>query len=1425
MDIKQCTGIILSLAMVSFSLCTEIKEEGLVYIKPLPSSLCPAEPCLTLSQLAANHSRLNLLQSNVTLIILPGNHSLDAILSVTNTSKLFMLSNSFPVPIIMCQQNASFKFNNIGHVLIHGVIFVGCGNNIILSVDQFNLQDSSFLGEKNSTTALEIIKSNAIVVNTSFVSNTMGSYRGPIGILEYQDTQEEMNTDSVYAFVGGAIIVTQSNVTITGSMFERNHADVGGAIFSNHGSNIKVINSTFVDNHVSLLGGVLYLENDLKGTGGTITVINSKFNNNSAYHGGVITAFTHCTINITLSEFHSNKVIYLDSPANGGVLDLYKQSTATINRSLFHNNSADSGGGVVSVYNSDLTVHDSEFWENRARQFGGVITVTNGNVILDGSQFNENSAYQGGVLAAYMECSVTIHDSVFDSNEAKSDVAQSNGGVLSIAYASKLNITRSHFKHNTAVHGGVVISSKVEVTIDNCSFMENHAHYGGVIQVYQSIVTFHGMCNLTDNTAVIGGAIYADGDSTLNVHNELTIMYNTANDSGGGVYLYRSKLNCQFNSTLNLLRNRAVKGGGIHAINSLVRVFSNRDSFIESSIDFTKNTAQKGGGIYLELTTELQIIKSGNDYTKTIYNLHFTSNSADYGGAVYVADETNFDICASTSYYNTSVGTECFLQIVSPMETLLMKYNIVSIEFVNNSAEVSGPVLYGGLLDRCTLNPSAEILLPRHRVPIDGVSFITNTSNMNNVHDISSSPVQVCFCRQNGQPDCDYQSPSKEVMKGEKFKVSLVAVDQVNATLKGVTIYSSLKYAESGLGEGQMAQITTDNCTDLNFSIYSPHHSEEIILYPEGPCKNTTRSQKRIRISLLNCTCPVGFQPNIFEKKSNCVCDCDSKLHQYVTNCTSQTETLTREGNFWIAYLNISNRPDDYTYLTYPHCPLDYCLPPESKVQINLNTVNGADVQCANNRSGLLCGVCRPGFSLSLGSSRCITCSGGSSKEPVTIFGILLIASLAGICLVALVLILNLTVAIGTLNGLIFYANIINANSSIFFPSLVANFTPLYVFIAWLNLDIGFDVCFFKEMDTYWKTWIQLAFPTYIILLVVIVIILSKHSIRFTELLSKKNPVATLATLVLLSYAKFLRTIITTLSYLTLTFPDGYKRVWLPDATVEYLSGKHIILFIVAILILMVGIAYTCLLFFWQWILKWLRYQRLHHFIEVYHAPYKFNHRYWTGLLLLARAVLYLVFVYSSPGLNLLAIVIVTCGLLFLKGHFGMIYKNWIVDVIEMVCYLNTALFSAAILFTLETGEYQTVVTFTSVSVMFILVLFVLAYHIHTELFLKLWMKFKPSQRRSSKNEGVHDSTPGVSCGNTTPTSSTVDGLPSRKKQAVPSVYSEHKNELKQISSSLAIDEGSDNEDTSSKTPLDSTTPLLWGQRLVADEHTRYKYT
>ena len=284
------------------------------------------------------------------------------------------------------------------------------------------------------------------------------------------------------------------------------------------------------------------------------------------------------------------------------------------------------------------------------------------------------------------------------------------------------------------------------------------------------------------------------------------------------------------------------------------------------------------------------------------------------------------------------------------------------------------------------------------------------------------------------------------------------------------------------------------------------------------------------------------------------------------------------------------------------------------------------------------------------------------------------------------------------------------------------------MFVAWLNLDIGIDVCFFDGLDAYTKTWLQLAFPVYIISLVIIVIIVSEYSPRFAGLIGKRDPIATLATLILLSYAKLLSVTITVLSFAVLDYPDdSRKTVWLSDGNVKYFQGKHIALVLVALLIILIGVPYTILLFLWQWLVhapkwkvfKWTRNTKLNVFVSVHHVPYHSKYRYWTGLLLLVRVVLYItasiaVSDSDKPQTALLVTLFLVGGLLFLNGVTGFrAYKKSVVDVLETGLYLNLLVFAAFGLYNFKTDVIQQrAVAYISTIITFIFLVGVIIYHV-----------------------------------------------------------------------------------------------------------------
>ena len=247
----------------------------------------------------------------------------------------------------------------------------------------------------------------------------------------------------------------------------------------------------------------------------------------------------------------------------------------------------------------------------------------------------------------------------------------------------------------------------------------------------------------------------------------------------------------------------------------------------------------------------------------------------------------------------------------------------------------------------------------------------------------------------------------------------------------------------------------------------------------------------------------------------------------------------------------------------------------------------------------------------------------------ISFIALLIPFAVSGVLLVLFIQLLDLTVAVGTISGLLFYANILKSYESLFFVPGQINI--LSVFISWLNLDLGIVTCFFDGLDGYVKTWLQFAFPLYLWLLAGLIILLS----RFTTWVSAGNSVPVLATIFLLSYNKLLRTIISIVLFTPLKLPDNSTlNTWSNDANVPFAGSKLIVLVVAGLLVFALAwLPYTLVLLFYQCLLRvnhkrgcrWVF--KLKPFFDANFGPLKDKHLYWVGVLLLARAVLLLIFV------------------------------------------------------------------------------------------------------------------------------------------------------------------------------------------------------
>ena len=206
----------------------------------------------------------------------------------------------------------------------------------------------------------------------------------------------------------------------------------------------------------------------------------------------------------------------------------------------------------------------------------------------------------------------------------------------------------------------------------------------------------------------------------------------------------------------------------------------------------------------------------------------------------------------------------------------------------------------------------------------------------------------------------------------------------------------------------------------------------------------------------------------------------------------------------------------------------------------------------------------------------------------------------------------------------------------------------------------------------------------------------------------------------------------TTLNYIT---SNGFHQVtvWLPDGELKYLQGKHIPLFLVALILVLLTLIYLFLLISWQWLvrypnlwlLKWTKNPKLQSFMEAYHAPYCDKHRYWTGLLLLLRVVLILNSIITEGLGSTIPLLSTICvvGTLFLLRMVNAkkLYKSWQVEALETVLLFNLFVYALFVWFALDNLPTRVIIAHISTSVTFVLLLCVIAYHAYVYILIDVF--------------------------------------------------------------------------------------------------------
>ena len=883
---------------------------------------------------------------------------------------------------------------------------------------------------------------------------------------------------------------------------------------------------------------------------------------------------------------------------------------------------------------------------------------------------------------------VEISNSIFNNSCVKLETIHVPTNSTNIVLAGMIkNSTFTSCKCWYVINFKSLKSQRINVTIVDANIIDNHSPF--LMYVKHNIsVHFKGNINFIRNKGIayiLHSKAFYLGVQVKFVENRLMNIL--------GVPMYAKDATISFKDSYVLFeKNVGLFCGGIGGKDAQILINDN------STIDFINNKGQNGGALSLSSQSVLNFLTNKGS-TAT---LNFIGNEAQRGGAIFVTD---IDY-VSLLYRNLRISAFNFDK----------NRGNVTLNFVSNSALMGGNQIYGGWIDwfvgkdgtaRYNRNNISKYLC------FEGI----------NVMGVASDPLRVCLCFDR-IPNCTIDEYQQEVY-GRAFSLDLVAVGQrfgtvttfVEASLKNETSTKSIDI-----------KMVQRNCTTLQYNLPTDSKNEiETLTLEIKPSLSLRESRLKfnelqnhstyahlfntLSITLNITDCPIGFELD----HGDGTCICQSELLSLHLSCNSTDYIIYRSAQQWVGVTHEHTKTNENVgIIAHQHCPFDYC---NEMLSIRLNQ---PDDLCAFNRDGILCGRCKSGFSVMLGTSRCKKC------PDIMLLAIIPTYILSGLLLVVFLMVLNFTVSVGTINGLIFYANIIKAQHATFFtPETSHSF--LSVFIAWLNLDQGIESCFYNGLDTYANTWFRFLFPLYL-WFIAVVLIVSSHFSTHVSKLTGNNAVQVLATLFLLSFAKLFQLIIDVTSFTTIAYPDGYRKaVWLVNGNIEIFTGKHIPLFIVAILFVLFSLLYAFILLTIQFLHKISHYRamfwihKLKPFFDAYTGPYRASHCYWTGLLLVARIALLITFSvnqHNNPSLSLLAIIVVSFALLGWFSFTKWVYRNTLNNVLEIVNLCNLGVTATVIFFDLHNQKHSPVAIYISTSFAFVQFVCIILYHAWKQLLL-----------------------------------------------------------------------------------------------------------
>ena len=583
------------------------------------------------------------------------------------------------------------------------------------------------------------------------------------------------------------------------------------------------------------------------------------------------------------------------------------------------------------------------------------------------------------------------------------------------------------------------------VTVTHCNFTKLGGTLGAAIHI-EKVSNFQYLsfrieeCAFVGNEANIGSAVYAidhrfdailsDGliihlVNVVAINNTLipgsTVEYITSNVITGVFhseicnFIFDCNERCIFSSNqptaiyghsafvtisgkVMFVNNTAIFGGGLRLFDTIA--FIHRDS----ELYFVKNHATVSGGA-IDV-----FFRNANAQSGSVCPIQFIGNSNDTIFSIENIDQIHVNI---TFEGNTAVSSSGVV-----LESIYADVFYVCSWYPNTltqiNFDISAPFTKG-----MKQSVYSEIF---HFIPTSTASkhirvlaYLPCPCSKNNTFDAKS-----CFIA--ADPNSDYKMQlGTTIILGRSFTISLVALDVVGSIGRSLHLNSEVSSLNTTdvlqLPREQLSRsfsVVNRTCTPIDFTIYSLKST--VPKTSHGILRLSILQNVYLSLHFSFDECPIGFS---FQNVNGLyACTCGNSFNEppikYDFHCNSESGQIQRLNvQSWLSVID-----DRIEYIKL--CLAEYC----NNIISEFSTTDN-DALCNPNRTGRGCGACDDGFSKTFGSKHCQKCS-NIWLVTILLYGIL------GIILVVIIHLLKLTVTMGTVNGLIFFCNIMSINESLF---------------------------------------------------------------------------------------------------------------------------------------------------------------------------------------------------------------------------------------------------------------------------------------------------------------------------------------------------------------------------------------------------------